>query len=408
MERTILCIDLKSFYATCECVKRGLDPYRTKLAVVANKEQKGSIVLAISPALKQVFPHSRCRVYELPLQYDIMKVQANMEYYVQKAKEVIAIYLEFISDEDLHVYSIDEAFLDISSYLTYYQCDAYTLAKRILARIQKKTQCIATCGISHNLLLAKLALDLESKTSKEGIAWWKEEDIQNKLWKVTPLSKMWGIGKKLEERLRFYHIQNVGELARCDQAFLVERFGVLGAQLHEHANGIDESRIQEKYQTKQRSLSSSQMLMRDYFEDEIFIIIKEQLEELCMRLRSEGMLCKGVRMALMYANHQGGMQRQIQLAQPSNSGKELYAAILSLLECGGEPIRQVSISLYQLSKDTHLQLSLFEERDQEDALGKVMDQIRNKYGKAKLFHAISLLPNATGKERIQKIGGHTR
>lgn len=409
MKRSILCIDLKSFYATCECVKRGWDPFQVKLAVVGNTEQRGSIVLAISPALKQVFPHSRCRLYELPMQYDIVKVQANMEYYVKKAKEVIAVYLEFVATEDLHVYSVDEAFLDVSGYLNYYGCDPYTLAKRILERIQEKTKLIATCGIGENLLLAKVALDIDSKKMKEGIAWWKKEEIETTLWKIEPLSKMWGIGKRMEERLNYYHILTVGELARTPKEFLESRFGVMGVQLHEHANGIDESQIQEKYVSKSHSLSSSQMLMRDYDEIEIKVIIKEQLEELLMRLRDEGLLCGCLQLGIEYS-YGGGFSRQQKSGTPTNSAKELMEMCVILFKefYEGEPIRRVTLGFSSLVGDEVLQLSLFDDRGKEDVLGKAVDQIRHKYGKEKVVKCISLLSYATGKERMGKMGGHTR
>ncbi|MGL5978451.1 MAG: type VI secretion protein ImpB [Erysipelotrichaceae bacterium] len=408
MEQTILCIDLKSFYATCECIKRGFDPFTTKLAVVGNVNQKGSIVLAASPGLKAIFQKNVCRAYELPDDPELIQVQANMGYYVQMAKRVMAIYLQFVATEDLHVYSVDEAFLDVTGYLKLYQKTPRQLAQTILEAIQKQTGLFATCGIGPNLLLAKLALDLESKKAADFIAQWALDDLPTKLWTVRPLSKMWGISYNLERRLNALHIECIGDLANYPKEVLIQKFGVIGAQLHEHANGIDESKIQETYQTKSKGLSTTQMLMRDYDRVEIKTIIYEQLEEVTSRLRSEHALCGCVHLGIGYTNREGGWRHQIALASPTNATKELFEYCLQLFDTfdDGSLIRQVSIALSKLSNDNSIQLSLFDNRIEEEALGKTMDTIKLRYGKTKVCRAMSLLPHATGLRRAQLIGGH--
>ncbi|MGL5540604.1 MAG: DNA polymerase thumb domain-containing protein [Erysipelotrichaceae bacterium] len=410
MERTILCIDLKSFYATCECIKRGLDPFTTKLAVVGMLEQKGSIVLAASPGLKKIYNKNVSRVYELPDDPDLLKVQANMGYYVQMAKRVMHLYLEFVSSEDLHVYSVDEAFLDVTSYLHYYQKNAKQLAQTIMERIHEDTGLYATCGIGPNLLLAKVALDIESKKAADSIAWWNKEDVETKLWAIKPLSKMWGIGINMERRLNALHIESVKDLANYPKEVLVQKFGVMGAQLHEHAHGIDESRIQEQYESQSKGLSCGQMLMRDYDGVEIKTILREQVEELVMRLRKQHALSACVHLGIVYTNDQGGFSHQMRLPSPTNSGKEIYDACLALFELfyDGSLIRRVHIALSKLSGDEVFQLSLFEARVQEETIGKTMDAIRFKYGKNTVCRAISLLPHATGLRRSQLIGGHSQ
>ena len=201
MERHIMCIDLKSFYASCECVERNINPFTTPLVVANPNQGKGAITLAITPYLKNKGIKSRTRLYEIPpwIKYEIVK--PRMSLYVAKSKEIIGIYLDFVSEEDLHVYSIDECFLDVTHYLKMYNKTDVALAKEILKTITKKTGLTANCGIGPNMLLAKIAMDTEAKKYKDGIAKWTYDDVKTKLWPITPLSKMWSIGKRLEVRL---------------------------------------------------------------------------------------------------------------------------------------------------------------------------------------------------------------
>ena len=152
-ERNIICIDLKSFFASCECLERKLNPFTTPL-VVCNPERNGAITLAVTPYLKQFGVKGRTRVYELPKNINIIKVPPRMSLYIRKSKEVIETYLEFVSSSDIHIYSIDEVFLDVTDYLKLYKTDVYTLALKILNRIKEKDGLTATAGIGPNMLLA--------------------------------------------------------------------------------------------------------------------------------------------------------------------------------------------------------------------------------------------------------------
>lgn len=195
-ERNILCIDLKSFFASVECVERNLDPFTTPLIVADPSRKGGAITLAVTPYMKTLGVPSRGRVFEIPKNIKYITAPPRMSLYVKKSKEVINCFLDFISKEDMHVYSIDEAFLDVTDYLKLYKMDDITLAKTIMARIKEKTGLTSTCGIGPNLLLAKVALDIESKHSPDFIAKWTYEDVKTKLWNITPLDEMWGIGSK--------------------------------------------------------------------------------------------------------------------------------------------------------------------------------------------------------------------
>lgn len=205
VKRNIIAIDLKSFFASCECIDRGLDPFTTPL-VVCNPKQKGAITLAVTPYLKQFGVPGRCRIYDInkykfPRGTVIMKAPPRMSLYVEKSKEVIETYLEFVSKEDMHIYSIDEVLLDVTSYLKMYKLTDYELALKILKRIKEKTGLTATAGIGPNLMMAKVAMDIDAKHVKNNIAKWTYDDVKTKLWEITPISKMWGIGSRMESNL---------------------------------------------------------------------------------------------------------------------------------------------------------------------------------------------------------------
>ena len=180
-KRNILCIDLKSFFASCECIERGLDPFKTPLVVANKKQGNGAITLAVTPYLKKQGVKSRGRLFEIPSNIEYMIANPRMNLYISKSQEVISIYLDFISEEDLHIYSIDECFLDVTNYLKLYNKTDMELAEEILKSIYEKTGLTATCGIGPNMLLAKISMDIEAKHNFNNIA--KDEYYLN-----TPIS----------------------------------------------------------------------------------------------------------------------------------------------------------------------------------------------------------------------------
>lgn len=407
--RSILCIDLKSFYASCECVARGYDPFNVSLAVVGRVGEGGSIVLAASPALKKQGAKSRCRAYELEGYQNVLLVPCRMSHYLKVSQDILKIYLRYVSYEDLHIYSIDEVFIDITSYLRLYKCDAYTLAKQMMCEILKETGIPSTCGIGPNLLLAKLALDIEAKKAVDGIAQWSYEEVQTKLWPVTPLSKMWGIGPQLEKRLNRMGMYCVGDLANCPLDFLKREFGVLGEQLYQHSRGIDESDLHEVYHASSKTIGGSQILMRDYNACDIKTILLEQVEEVMFRLRKKNLYCDVVHLAIGYSKSvRGGFSKQVKLSQATDLTEPVFEACCAMFEANykGMPIRKVSISLGGLVKRGQVQLSLFEDVTKKQQLSYAMDKIRIKHGKNALLRAISYEEGATGRYRNTLMGGH--
>lgn len=412
-ERNILCIDLKSFFASCECVERGLDPFKVPLVVASTTQGNGAITLAVTPALKKKGVPSRGRLYDIPknLKYEI--VPPRMKLYIKKSKEVVGVFLDYVAPEDLHVYSIDESFLDVTNYLKMYKKTDYELALEILHTITIKTGLTATCGIGPNMLIAKVAMDTEAKKYKNGIAKWNYQDIETKLWSITPLSKMWGIGKRMEKNLNILNIYSVGDLAKYNKNILKDKFGVIGEELWNHANGIDNSRVSD-YRKKQedKSYSHSQVLFKDYNETNIKLIINEMVSVLAARLRENKKECQVIGFGIGYSKTiGGGFYHSVKLDNPTDSETIINKTCNIIFDRYYDyfPIRKVSISCGNLSSKMGMQLNLFEdisELKKENKELKSIDEIKARFGKNSIVKASSLLEDSTELDRNKKIGGH--
>lgn len=412
-DRHILCIDLKSFFASCECVERHLDPFTYPL-VVANKNQgTGAITLAVTPYLKKQGIKSRGRIYEIPkhIKYNIVSPRMNL--YISKSKEVISIYLDFVSQEDMHVYSIDEAFLDVTNYLKLYKMNDEELALKILDTVYKKTGLTATCGIGPNLLLAKIAMDIEAKHNSNNIAKWTFNDIKTKLWPINPLSKVWGIGPRMEKRLNALNIYNVYDLAHYSKNKLKDKFGVMGEELYNHANGIDFSKIQDyKNMKKDKSISHSQVLFKNYNASNIKLIIEEMNDVLLRRLRNMNKQTSCIGLGITYSKeYHDGFYHTIKLDTPTDDINTILNTLYYLFDrhYNNLPIRKVTLSFGRLVEKKSVQLNIFESFDdinKQNEYNSSIDEIKNKFGKNSLIKATALLEDSTAIERNNKIGGH--
>ncbi len=412
--RNILCIDLKSFYASVECALLGLDPFKTPLVVADKERGGGSIVLAVSPYLKRFGVPSRCRVYELPKTIDIIYCKPRLEKYLEYSVKIIEIYLKYISEEDIYVYSVDEVFIDFTEYLDYYNMTDYEFAKKILKTIYQETKIYATCGIGPNMLIAKLALDIESKHSPNFIAKWNYDSLPLKLWPITPLSKMWGIGRSMERNLNQMGIFKIEDLARYNVIKLKKRFGIMGEELYYHSHGIDMSMIQEKMNMKHisKSYGIGQTLFYDYYKPEIYQIILEMVDDVCRRLRLSKKLARTVHFGLAYSKDVGGgFLRQMKLASPSQNESHIYRMCLKLMEkfYDNSPIRVVRVSVTNLVEKIGYQTNIYEDINEvfkEQKVFSTMDEIKNRFGKNSVNRASSELKYSTIKARNEMIGGH--
>lgn len=414
-ERNILCIDLKSFFASVECVDRNLNPFTTPLVVADPDRGGGAITLAVTPYMKTLGVPSRGRVFEIPKNIKYITAKPRMSLYIKKSKEIINIFLDFVSKEDMHVYSIDESFLDVTDYLKLYKMDDITLAKTIMNEITKRTGLTSTCGIGPNLLLAKVALDIDSKNSQDFIAKWTYEDIKTKLWNIEPLNKMWGIGNKTMKKLNDLGIKKVGDINKYPKSFYKKRFGILGEELYEHANGIDYSNIKsQNYETKNKSYGLSQILYKDYTILNVPLIIKEMASKIAKRLRTNKKVCSVISFGIGYSrNIGGGFYHSKKINNPTDNEEKIYEICMNIFDNYIEdlPIRKVSISVGKIENNNYKQLNLFEteeENTKDDNITKVMDEIANKFGENALLKASSLYEYSTIKKRNNTLGGHSK
>lgn len=410
----ILCIDLRSFYASVECVLRGLDPFKVNLVVADKDRGGGSIVLAVSPHLKKQGVPSRCRIYELPKNIDIIYAKPRMRKYIEFAAWIYDIYLKYVSEEDIHIYSIDEAFLDLTTYMSYYNQREEAIAEMILKDILITTGISATCGIGENMFLAKVALDCLAKKSSNGIAYLDQRLFYEKIWDLTPLNKIWGIGSRIEKRLARMNIFTLRDLAHCSLEKLEKEFGIIGRELYEHAYGIDYSTVQavKNYKPQSRSFGHGQVLFEDYHYRDLYTILLEYVDELAIELVKRDLCCQMIGLGVGYSKAVGGgFYRQYTFPHKTNSKKMLLEGFRKLYFDNIEdlPIRRIQVRVGALSKADYLQTDLFTDvnkAEKEYNLLKTMGEIRTKFGKNSINMATSYFKKATKIKRNSLIGGH--
>ena len=407
--RTYLVIDLKSFYASVECVERKLDPFKVDLVVADIKRNKGAICLAISPSMKEKGIKNRCRIYEIPRNVKPIIAKPRMKKYIEYSALIYGIYLDYVSKEDIHVYSIDEAFLDVTSYLKMYNMDSITLAKTIISDIKKRTGITATCGIGTNMYLAKIALDILAKHNKDYIGYLDEKLYKELLWDHTPLTDFWQIGRGIQNRLYKHHIKTMREIANCNPKILYKEFGIEAEYLIDHSNGIEPMTIKEikAYKPKSTSISNSQILFRNYNEKEARIIITEMIDNLVLELVKRNLYVNNVSIYISLSNSDH-ITFSVNV-NSSNSYNTILNKVLNEYDYLVESniIRKIGISFNDLNNKKYEQLDLFNNIDNNDyTLEKTMYNIKSKYGKNSILRCISLDENATMMIRNNYIGGH--
>lgn len=404
-ERVIMSIDLKSFFASCECVNRGLDPFTTPLVVADTSRGQGAMTLAVTPYLRNKGVNSRSRVFELPKNIKIIFVKPRMKLYETYSNKVREIFKSFISEEDIHIYSIDEVFMDVTDYLKYYKMTDIELAKTIMKTIKDKTGLTSTCGIGPNIFLSKVAMDTEAKHNKEFIAKWTYNDIETKLWNLEPLSSVWGIGKRTEKKLNNLGIKKVKDINNYTRDFYIKRFGnVAGNDIWCKANGIDFTTIKDlNEREREKSISMSQILYRDYTIDEAILIVKEMNDMLSNKLRR---MNKTTKLVYLGINYSRDLCKRFGETIILNESEDIPERIYEVLEyiyyknIENLPIRKVTIAYSKLFDKRCTQLSLFENNIIErDEYHKTIDKINERFGKTSILRASSLLKNSTIKNR---------
>ena len=461
--RSCICIDLKSYYASVECVSRGLDPLTTRLLVADESRSDQTICLAVSPALKAIGVPSRPRLFEAKQAvrlYDALhhtKTQfliapPRMAEYERISALIFSIYLHYVAPEDIHVYSIDEAFIDCTRYLKHYErlaaaqkrSPAQVMARTMIAEVLEKTGITATVGIGTNLYLAKVAMDIVAKKAPadaDGVrlAELDEHSYRALLWDHRPLTDFWGLGPGKTRRLMDAHLFTMGDIALCslrNEDYFYRSFGIDGEILVDHAWGIEPVTMEniKSYQSNANSLSTGQVLPRPYHYDEANVVFREMLELLCAELFTKNLTTPALSWWVSYdyksleANpqykgpvtpdfygrlhpcHSGGAVR---LRSRSNALSAIRPAVLASFEKKADHsllFRRLGICAEDVQTDNSVfQLDLFSEPgdlERERRREGAMLEIRKKYGAASLLKGLNFREGATAIERSTQIGGH--
>ncbi len=408
-------IDLKSFYASVECADRGLDPMKDNLVVADVARSRGTICLAITPAMKALGVKNRCRIFEIPKSIEYIAAVPRMQRYIDVSAEIYEIYLSYISKEDIHVYSIDEAFLDVTAYLDLYGMSAHDLAIKIMDEIKEKLKIRATCGIGTNMYLAKVALDILAKHSPDFIAELDEESFKRRLWKHKPLTDFWRIGPGTMRHLATLGLFTQEDIAKAPEKLLLKHFGVNSEFLIDHAWGRESCTIYDikHYTNKSHSLSCGQVLMRDYTYDEAITVLKEMVGELSSDMVANQVVSNSFSLYIGYSYDSymstgGGTTIQVR----TNSIRIMQDAFVQLYKKFAQPdglIRRFNISANGIVDECYEQYSFFVDpvvMEKDRQITRSANMLKNKFGKNAILKGIDLLEEATQMERNMQIGGH--
>lgn len=415
LKRVYLCIDLKTFFASVECVERNLDPFKVNLAVADKERGKGALCLAISPKLKALGIKNRCRLFEIPSYLDLIIAKPRMKLYMEYAANIYEIYLKYVCDDDIHVYSIDEAFLDISTYFKLYRKTPLQMARMIIDDVFETTGITATAGIGSNLYLSKVALDISAKHNPSNIGILNEHLYKQTLWHHQPITDFWHVGRGIAKRLAKYQIFDMAGVAFCDEKILYQEFGVNAKYLIDHAWGKEPTTIAQikKYQPENNSISHSQVLFEDYSYEDALLAMKEMVELKVLDLVEQHLVTRHIALYVGYSNKKikatGG---SLKIGVCTNSYRILLSEFITLykrtthLNC---PIRRLGISFGGVIDEKYEAYDLFtdyQEIEKERKLQEALINIKGRYGKNAVFKGMDLLEKATTLKRNKLIGGH--
>ena len=498
---TYIAIDLKSFYASVECIERGLDPMTTNLVVADSSRTEKTICLAVSPSLKAHGISGRARLFEVVQtlktvnserqkktkkgyfegkSYSDIELKSNpnleisyitapprMAHYMKYSANIYGIYLKYIAPEDIHVYSIDEVFMDVTSYLNTYQMDAHDLAKNIIKDVYNTTGITATVGIGTNLYLSKVAMDIVAKkmpADENGvrIAALDEQSYRELLWTHRPLTDFWRVGKGIARKLESYGMYTMGDVARCsvgdpktfyNENLLYDLFGINAELLIDHAWGYEPCTIQDikSYQPQNNSLGSGQVLHEPYTSQKARLIVKEMLDLLVLDLVDKKLTTNQIVLTVGYdienltnpeiaSKYKGEITMDFygrqapkhahgtaNLTHHTASHQIIEKAVLQLFDRIINPdllVRRVNISANRIlaqnkvqHQQRYEQLDLFSSEqpqkqvdaqslEKEKNLQKAILDIKKKYGKSSVMKGMNLEEGATTLDRNAQIGGH--
>ena len=415
VSHTYICIDLKSFYASVECAERGLDPMTTDLVVADPSRDKGTICLAVSPSLKEKGVKNRCRVYEIPEHLTYIMAPPRMQLYLDYSAKIYGIYLKYIAKEDIHVYSIDEAFMDVTKYMELYQMSAREIGIMIMNDIQNSLGITATCGIGTNLYLTKIALDITAKHAPDRIGFLDEQTYQETLWHHRPLTDFWRIGSGTQKRLASIGIHDMYGIAHADEKYIYKLFGIDSDILIDHAWGREPTTIADikQYSSKTHSVSSGQVLLRDYSFEEALIIVKEMTDLVCLELFDKQLITESITLYIGYSKDVcPATKGTVRFHTATNSPDVIAPALVRFYMQNVNrsiPVRRVCINCNKVISESYQQFDLFSDpvkKEKEQNMQRTVLKLRTKYGNTAVMKGLNLLEAGTTQDRLHQIGGH--
>ena len=454
-DHTYIAIDLKSFYASVEGRERGLDPLKTNLVVADASRTSKTICLAVTPTLKAYGLSGRSRLFEVEAKAREIKAKTgkdleyivappHMSLYIQYSSLIYKIYLHYFSPEDIHVYSIDEVFIDATSYLKFYNIDAHTLTLKVIKDVLSQTGITATAGIAPNLYLCKIAMDIVAKhipADKDGarIAELDEISYRQKLWAHKPITDFWRVGNGIAGRLAKVGLYTMGDIALQsvkNEQVLYDILGIDAEILIDHAWGYEPVTMKhiKNYKSSQKGISCGQVLSKPYEYEKARIVVREMAELMALDLFNKKLLSSSVFLwicydkdSLLYDSYEGQlvmdpygriMPKPVHggcgLGTETNSSAVIIHAILKIFDKIVDPnllIRRINMGANDVIPVEMRQPGLFDEDEEEshkkeDSLQKTRLKIIKRFGKNALLKGMNLQEGATTIERNAQIGGH--
>ena len=414
-QRTYFCIDMKTFYASVECAERGLNPFETNLAVVDETRGKNALCLAITPKMKAQGIKNRCRMSEIPKTINFIRALPRMQLYIEYAADIYDLYLNYFDPQDIHVYSIDESFIDVTEYLPLFKMDAVALAKKLMNEIADKMHIPSTAGIGTNLYLAKIALDITAKHSKDHIGYLTEETYIKTLWNHRPIEDFWQIAHGTASRLARYGIYDMEGIANASQQLLYRVFGVNAELLIDHAWGREPCLIKDikNYHSKSKSVSFSQVLPRNYNCEEAKLVMTEMVLNGCHEMMRRHVITNkvGIFVGYTFGGHEptGGTKR---MTVTTNLYSMILPYVMEIFEQTTDKaaeIRRLGIDFADVCDESCEGYDLFTdfgEVEREKRREQTVLAITDKFGKNSLLRGINYMEGATQRERNGFIGGH--
>lgn len=414
-DKIYCCIDLKSFYASAECVDRGLDPFKENLVVADPERSKGTVCLAVSPAMKALGVKNRCRLYEIPKEIKFITAKPRMKFYIEKSAEIYSVYLRYISPEDIHVYSIDEVFIDLTDYLRLYKKSAKEIAKLLVDEVFKTTGIRATVGIGTNLFLAKIALDITAKHAADFMGYLDEYEFKRTIWHHRPITDVWNVGRGIADRLERLGIFDLYGVSKCPEHILYKEFGINAELLIDHANGIEPCTIQDihSYKSKSNSLSNGQVLFSDYSFYDGLVIVKEMVEQLVLELVEKNLVSDSISLYVSFADKTkkpvGGTEKLAEYTSSLKKFLHYFTEFYYKKVPKNALIRRINVGLNNVIDQVFSTIDLLTDVEtvkKENILQHAVVDIKRKYGKNAILMGTSFEDHATGRERNKMIGGH--